>query len=329
MNHKAIDMKLFRFILLTTALCVSFNLSAAQQVESKATQKAVLVTGSNSGLGLKMTQQLSQNGFYVYAGVLHKDEMEAMNKMDNVTAVQFDVRNQTEINAAVTFVELQGRGLYGLINNAGVNVFGPLLEVPVEQLHYQMDVNVYGPVRVTQAFAPLIIESKGRIVTTGSVAGIVTPPIFGAYSMSKHAIEAFNDTLAIEMARFDVSVHIIEPSTYKSNIGVAAKKLMDDVGYWNADTAYPQELAYLLDALTKLDQQPDPAAVGEAALHAIASNTPKRRYMVTGTSAQADRVLRRQLSKMLELNDGQVHEFDRTRLVEMLDEEIAKASSAN
>jgi NAD(P)-dependent dehydrogenase (short-subunit alcohol dehydrogenase family) len=325
MNLKAINMKLFQFILLTTMLCGSFNLSAVD----KGTAKAVLVTGSNSGLGLKMTEQLSQNGFYVYAGVLHKDEMAAMNKMDNVTAVQFDVRNQTEVDAAVTFVELQGRGLYGLINNAGVNVFGPVLEVPVELLHYQMDVNVYGVVRVTQAFAPLIIESKGRIVTTGSVAGIVTPPVFGAYSMSKHAIEAFNDTLAIEMSRFDVSVHIIEPSTYKSNIGVAAKKLMDDANYWTEDTAYPQERSYLLDALTKMDQQPDPKPVGTAALNAIQSTAPKSRYLVTETVAQADRVLRRQLSKMLELNDGQTHEFDRARLVEMLDEEIAKRSPAD
>ena len=243
-------MRRLGIILLSITLFISFDGYSAHHGEAHSHQKAVLVTGSNSGLGLRMTQELSKNGFYVYAGVLHKDEMKEMNAMDNVTAVQFDVRSQAEIDAAVTFVEAQGRGLYGLINNAGINVFGPLLEVPVEQLHYQMDVNVYGPVRVTQAFAPLIIQSKGRIATTGSVAGIITPPIFGAYSMSKHAIEAFNDTLAIEMARFDVSVHIIEPSTYKSNIGVAAKKLMDDANYWTEDTAYPQELAYLLDALT-------------------------------------------------------------------------------
>ena len=317
-------MRLLQFILLTVLLGASVNLFAAHHNDTKAASKAVLVTGSNSGLGLKMTQQLSQNGFYVYAGVLHKNEMAVMNKMANVTAVQFDVRKQTEVDAAVEFVKLQGRGLYGLINNAGINVFGPLLEVPIEQLHYQMEVNVYGVVRVTQAFAPLIIESKGRIVTTGSVAGIVTPPIFGAYSMSKHAIEAFNDTLAIEMARFDVSVHVIEPSTYKSNIGIAAKKLMDDVNYWTEDTAYPQELAYLLDALTKMDQQPDPEPVGKAALHALQSNAPKTRYMVTGTEAQADRVVRRQLSKMLALNTGQPHAFNRARLIEMLDEEIAK-----
>jgi NAD(P)-dependent dehydrogenase (short-subunit alcohol dehydrogenase family) len=317
-------MRLLQFILLTVLLGASVNLFAAHHNDTKAVLKAVLVTGSNSGLGLKMTQQLSQNGFYVYAGVLHKNEMAVMNKMANVTAVQFDVRKQTEVDAAVEFIKLQGRGLYGLINNAGINVFGPLLEVPIEQLHYQMEVNVYGVVRVTQAFAPLIIESKGRIVTTGSVAGIVTPPIFGAYSMSKHAIEAFNDTLAIEMARFDVSVHVIEPSTYKSNIGIAAKKLMDDANYWTEDTAYPQELAYLLDALTKMDQQPDPEPVGKAALHALQSNAPKTRYMVTGTEAQADRVVRRQLSKMLALNTGQPHAFNRARLIEMLDEEIAK-----
>jgi len=315
-------MKLVPLILFTLSLFASVSLSAADQ------QKAVLVTGSNSGLGLKMTQQLSSNGFYVYAGVLHKHEMDAMNKMDNVTAVQFDVRNQDEIDAAVKFVEQQGRGLYGLINNAGISVFGPILETPVEQVQYLMDVNVYGPMRVTQAFAPMIIESKGRIATTGSIAGIVTTPIFGSYSMSKHAIEAFTDALAQEMARFDVSVHVIEPGTYKSNIGFAAKKVLDDANYWTEDTAYPKERAYFLAQLGKIDQHPDPTPVGKAALHAMQSETPRSRYMVIERVEQADRVLRRQLSKLLELNDGQAHEFDQARLIEMLNEEAEKRAQA-
>lgn len=321
-------MKLLPFILLSLSLCFSINLSAAHHGEDTEKQKAVLVTGSNSGLGLKMAEELSQNGFYVYAGVLHKHEMEAMNKMENVTAVQFDVRNQDEIDAAVKFVETQGRGLYGLINNAGISVFGPLLETPIEQVHYLMDVNVYGPMRVTQAFAPLIIESKGRIATTGSIAGIVTTPIFGSYSMSKHAIEAYTDALSQEMARFDVSVHVIEPGTYKSNIGLAAKKVLDDANYWTEDTAYKQERAYFFDQLTKINQHPDPTRVGKAALHAMQSDAPRSRYMVIERVEQADRVLRRQLSKMLELNDGQTHQFDDARLVEMLNEEIAKRTTA-
>ncbi len=317
-------MKLLPFLLFTLSLFISANLSAANHGDSAHKQKAVLVTGSNSGLGLKMTNELSQNGFYVYAGVLHKHEMDTMNKMDNVTAVQFDVRNQNEIDAAVKFIEQQGRGLYGLINNAGISVFGPLLETPIEQVQYLMDVNVYGPMRVTQAFTPMIIESKGRIATTGSIAGIVSTPIFGSYSMSKHAIEAYTDTLAQEMARFDVSVHVIEPGTYKSNIGIAAKKVLDDANYWTEDTAYPQERAYFLDQLEKIDQHPDPTRVGKAALHVMQSESPRSRYMVIEREEQADYVLRRQLSKLLELNDGQTHEFDQARLIEMLNEEAEK-----
>ncbi|MGB5325721.1 MAG: SDR family oxidoreductase, partial [Pseudomonadales bacterium] len=291
--------------------------------------KAVLVTGASSGLGLKMTQELSSNGFFVYAGVLHKDEMKAMNEMDNVTAVQFDVRKQKEIDAAVKFVEKQGRGLYGLINNAGVAVFGPMLELPVEQLHYQMDVNVYGPFRVTQAFAPLIMASKGRIATTGSIAGILSSPMFGAYSMSKHSIEAYTDTLAKEMARFDVSVHVIEPGNYASNIGNAAKNLLLKENYWTEDSKYAAERATVLERLGQVEQGADPIDVALAALHIMRSDLPRSRYMVTANVAEADATVRRQISKMLELNDGQAHQFDRARLVEILDEELAKRSASS
>jgi NAD(P)-dependent dehydrogenase (short-subunit alcohol dehydrogenase family) len=320
-------MKALQSILLIIVLCISTDLLAENHGDREGKQKAVLVTGSNSGLGLKMTQELSNNGFYVYAGVLHKHEMAAMNKMKNVTAVQFDVRNQGEIDAAAKFVKAQGRGLYGLINNAGVGVFGPLLETPVEQLQYQMDVNVYGPFRVTQAFAPLIIESKGRIATTGSVAGIGVSNMFGIYSMSKHAIEAYTDGLAQEIARFGVSVHVIEPGIYKSNIGKTAKKLLEDNEYWKEDTLYKGERAGFYSQLADNSKHIEPIQVGKAALDIMKSSKPKSRYMVIERVEQADRVVRRQLSKLLELNDGQKHEFSRSRIVEMLDEEIEKRSS--
>jgi 3-hydroxybutyrate dehydrogenase len=322
-------MRRLGIILLSMSLFICFNGYSAHHGEAHSHQKAVLVTGSNSGLGLRMTQELSKNGFYVYAGVLHKDEMKEMNAMDNVTAVQFDVRSQVEIDAAVTFVEAQGRGLYGLINNAGVAVFGPMLELPVEQLHYQMDVNVYGPVRVTQAFAPLIIESQGRIAITGSIAGILSSSMFGAYSMSKHAIEAYTDALSSEMARFGVSVHVIEPGNYASNIGNAAKKLMSDTNYWTDDSQYKKDRDGVIAGLIQVEKGPDPIDVAMAALDIMQSDQPKIRYMVTATVGQADATVRRQISKMLELNNGQVHQFDRARLIEMLDEEIVKSSKNN
>lgn len=319
-------MRRLGFILLSMILFISFSGHSAHHGEAKTHQKAVLVTGSSSGLGLRMTQELSKNGFFVYAGVLHKDEMKVMNAMENVTAVQFDVRNQNEIDAAVTFVKEQGRGLYGLINNAGVAVFGPMIELPVEQLQYQFDVNVLGPFRVTQAFAPLIIESKGRIATTGSIAGILSSSMFGAYSMSKHAIEAYTDALSKEMTRFGVSVHVIEPGNYASNIGNAANKLLKDTNYWTDDSQYVQERDGMIAGLTQVEKGADPIDVAQAALHIMQSDEPKLRYMVTATVGQADVTIRRQISKMLELNNGQVHQFDRARLIEMLDEEIDKVS---
>ena len=313
-------MKFLPIITLLLTVFISGNANAEQTKD----QKAVLVTGSSSGLGLRMTQELSENGFFVYAGVLHEDEMPAMNEMSNVQAIQFDVTKQDEIDQAVKFVEAQGRGLYGLINNAGVAVFGPMTEVPVSQVEYQMDVNVFGPYRVTQAFAPMIIASKGRIATTGSIAGILAGDMFGPYAMSKHAVEAYNDSLATEMARFEVSVHVIEPGNYASQIGNTAKKRIETTDYWPSDTKFKENRAGMLAGLGKVVEGPDPLAVAEAALDIMQSSKPKARYMVTATQAQADATLRRQISKMLELNQNQPHSLDRDQFIKMLDEEIAK-----
>src|SRR5215467_13427434 len=76
--------------------------------------------------------------------------------------------------------------------------------------------------RVTKAFSPLIVASKGRITTIGSISGILTGPRSGAYSMSKHAIEAFSDALAAEMAPLGVQVSVVEPGNYNSEISETA-----------------------------------------------------------------------------------------------------------
>lgn len=93
---------------------------------------------------------------------------------------------------------------------AGVYFGGPLIEVDLEELRWMMNVNVYGVYRVTQAFAPMIIESKGRITTIGSIAGTLSGRFSGQYSMTKHAIEAYTDSLAAEMLKFDAHVSVID-----------------------------------------------------------------------------------------------------------------------
>lgn len=310
------------FFLLST---VSFSSVA----DDHGKPKAVLVTGSSSGLGLRMTQVLSENGFFVYAGVLNESDKAALKGMENVQTVRFDVTKQDQIDAAAKFIKEQGRGLYGLINNAGIADFGPVSEISVVELQRLFDVNVYGPYRVTQAFVDMIIESKGRIATTGSIAGIVTSEVFGMYSMSKHAVEAYTDALAAEMARFDVSVSVIEPGNYGSQIGNSALKRLNERGYWSEQTRFPAERAATFARLPKTELDPDPLAVAEAALDIMSSDTPKRRYMVVDQAVQADYTIRRMVSKTLELNQNQKHSFDRDALIDMLDQELEKMASTN
>ena len=287
-------------------------------------QKAVLVTGSSSGLGLRMTQMLSENGFFVYAGVHKESDRDALKGMENVQTVRFDVTEQSEIDEAVKFVESQGRGLYGLINNAGIADFGPLNEINVSELQRLFDVNVYGPYRVTQAFSPMIIESRGRIATTGSVAGIATAPMYGLYSMSKHAVEAYTDALSMEMARFGVEVSVIEPSFYRSNIGQAAFKRLTETQYWPQDTQYPEERKAVFARLGTPNTGPDPLAVAEAALHIMSSDKPKLRYLVTDQVAQTDAAIRSMIAKTVALNHDQRYTFNRDALIKMLDQELEK-----
>ena len=181
-------------------------------------QKAILVTGASSGIGRNLAEKLAEAGHFVYAGARKEKDLAELNAIENIQAVRLDVTSQEQVDAAVKQVRREGRGLFALVNNAGVASIAPLHKVQDSDLDFIFGVNVAGVVRVTRAFAPMIIESKGRIATTGSIAGIATRGNMGVYSMSKHAIEAFSDALAVDLAASGVSVSVIEPGTYKTNI---------------------------------------------------------------------------------------------------------------
>ena len=287
-------------------------------------QKTVLVTGASTGIGLKITEVLSAKGYLVYAGARKEADLKRLNAMQNVESVRLDVTVQEEIDAAVKFVESKGRGLDGLVNNAGIIVLGPLIEVPVEELEWQFDVNVYGPYRVTQAFAPFIKKSKGRITTIGSISGILSGSMVGHYSMSKHAVEAYTDSLAIEMERFGVKVSVIEPGNYQSNIGKTFYQRLQKKGYWDEGSDYADQLNPMKARLGGDSEQKDPQEVAEAVEHALFSENPKRRYMVTPNAEQATYTLNKAMQEMLELNQDHPYSLKREQLIEMMDKILAE-----
>lgn len=287
--------------------------------------RAVLITGASSGIGRATAELLATEGFYVYAGARKKEDLEALSALDNIQGVRLDVTVQEEIDAAVALIEEAGRGLYAVINNAGVVVMGPLIEVPEEDLEFQMDVNVYGPYRVTKAFAPLLIESKGRVMTTGSISGYVTWGLGGPYTMSKHAIEAYTDVLAAELQPFDIQVSVVEPGNYKSKIGDSMQKRLMDQGYDAEGSLYAGQMQWVLQGPMDRGQYKEPDEVAQAFLSALNDPKPKRRYMVVPNEQEARMTIASAMQKAVQLNEDQAYTYSREELIEMLDAALEQA----
>lgn len=286
--------------------------AAATPASATAAQKAVLVTGASTGIGRKITETLAAHGYFVYAGARKDTDLAELGAIKNVQPIRLDVTKPAEIAAAVETITKAGRGLYGLVNNAGVAIVGSFVDTKEEDFDFVMDVNVYGPYRVTKAFAPLIIESKGRITTIGSISGILSSRDLGVYSMSKHAIEAFADSLEQQMAPLGVHVSVVEPGNYNSEIGKSAAKRSSTVPARLADRS----------------QYKPPDEVAAAVELALFEPNPKHRYMVVPSQFEAEITIRKAIEELAQLNERHLYSYDRDALVKMLDEALAKTQRA-
>ena len=315
-------MKHLFYAVTLAALLVAAPLAAnADQHEA---QRAVLVTGASTGIGRNITERLAAEGYFVFAGARKDADLAELDAIDNVKAVRLDVTSQEDIDAAVETVRDEGKGLYGLINNAGVAVVGPLSQTQDSDLDFVFGVNIGGVVRVTRAFAPMIVESKGRIMTTGSISGILSSPTLGVYSMSKHAVEAFTDSLAGEMAEHGVSVSVIEPGNYKSKIRrTTMQRAQEKMEAAGIELTEEQRARFEGTAERELALK-EPDEVSDAFMHALFSGEPKRRYMVVPNADEAGRTIRKAVEELVQLNEWQAYSFDRDELVKMLDEALTK-----
>lgn len=295
----------------------------AEDADDTDEQRAVLVTGASSGIGRKITEALAANGFFVYAGARKPQDLDSLNAIDNVLAVRLDVTSQEEIDAAVQTIRAEGRGLYGLVNNAGVLITGPSTEVDVDTVRRLFDVNVFGVYRVTQAFAPLIIENHGRIVNMGSIAGNIGIRFLGAYSMSKHAIEAYTDALAAELQRFGVQVSVIAPGDYASNIwnGDIARARQAEIV--DNESPYAEDYRAWIDIVAGLKLK-EPDEVAAIALEALSATTTSRRYLVVPDDEEMAWVTGSAVTRLAELNANHAYSYSQDALTEMLHRAMAE-----
>lgn len=270
--------------------------------------KAVLVTGASSGIGRAVCERLAAANYFVYAGARKEVDLHVLGKIKNVQALRLDVTSSEDIAAAVNTVANEGRGLNSLVNNAGIATSSSVISSNDREFDLVMAVNVCGTYRVTKAFAPQIIAGKGRIVVVGSISGILADKNTSAYSMSKHAVEAFADSLAAEMASFEVHVSLIEPGKFNTNL---VKSALDRM---NVDIPMPDLSSY-----------GDPDDVAAAIELALFEPKPKRRYLVTSSEDEARRTIEKQVSQLVQLNEDHAYTYDRETLIAMLDEALKQS----
>ncbi|XP_014730011.1 PREDICTED: estradiol 17-beta-dehydrogenase 2 [Sturnus vulgaris] len=256
--------------------------------------RAVLITGSDTGIGHALAKYLDSLGFVVFAGVLNKDgpgaEELRRSCSQRLCVLQLDITNSTQVQEAFLTVseKVQNAGLWGVVNNAGILGFpadGELL--PMSTYRHCMEVNFFGAVEVSKTFLPLLRKSQGRLVNMSSMAGGIPLPRYAAYGASKAALSMFSGVMRQELSKWGIKVMAVHPSGFRTGIEGTAeqwdkqeKELMENLP---ADTrqAYGEEyLLGLRNYLLHLPSHcaPDLSPVLGAVLHALLARRPQGLY---------------------------------------------------
>jgi NAD(P)-dependent dehydrogenase (short-subunit alcohol dehydrogenase family) len=251
--------------------------------------QSVVITGASTGIGWATAKLLLDRGFRVFGSVRKQADADRLKGEfgANFTPLLFDVTDEAAVLAAAREVRtaLNGETLTGLVNNAGIAVAGPLLQLPADQFRRQMDINVIGPIISTQAFGPLLGADpslkgpKGRIVMISSVAGKNGNPLSSAYSASKHAIEGLSESLRREMMLFGIDVIIVAPGAVKTPIWGKAGDV--DVSAFQNSPYAPalEKVRQFTKHLSEIGLPPEKIAAAIA--EALTSAHPKVRYQIT------------------------------------------------
>lgn len=244
-------------------------------------QKAVLITGCSSGIGLVAAQDLRNRGYRVLAACRKAQDIENLRQLGFET-IELDLDDKQSVaRAAEEVLTLTGNRLYGLFNNAGYGVYGPLHTISREQFEQQFSTNLFGTHQLTQLLLPaMLAHSEGRIIQTSSVMGLVSTPGRGAYAASKFALEAWSDTLRMELHGTGIQVSLIEPGPLSSNFSQNVNQAQADKPVNNPGIARRFTLT--------------PEAVLPKLRHALESPKARLRYPVT-LVAHALSVLKRLL----------------------------------
>ena len=250
--------------------------------------RAVVVTGSSTGIGHAIVEVLLKRGFEVFGTVRRQADANRLSSQlgGAFTPLLVDVTDQTAVTHAAEKVRdlLADRPLAGLVNNAGISVVGPLLHQPLDEIRHQLEVNLIAPISVTQAFAGLLgadlsrRKLPGRIVNISSVGGKMGAPFLGAYAASKHGLEGMSESLRRELMLYGIDVILIEPGYV--NTPILDKAETENFARYRG-TDYETALDRFVKSFIAEGRKGLPArAIGEAVYTALSVKKPKVNYTV-------------------------------------------------
>jgi NAD(P)-dependent dehydrogenase (short-subunit alcohol dehydrogenase family) len=274
--------------------------------------RSYFVTGAGSGVGLAVVQALSNAGHRVFAGARRDGDLAHLATLPGVTAVRLDLLDAASAMAAKTTLAAAGvERLDGLVNSAGIGEIGHLVAGSDADVQRTFETNVFGLMRITRELMPLLLAARGRVVNIGSMGGQITHAMYGPYTMSKHALEAYSECLRQEGAPHGLKVSIVQPGAVATRIGASA-------GGANAQRLAATPPPFDQQARQVLQAPPQPRAdngdqpesathrrpappehVADVVIQALTARAPQARYLV-GTRGEGERVLRALTERLID-----------------------------
>lgn len=256
-------------------------------------KKSILMTGASTGIGKTSALYLDKMGFMVFAGVRNEKDKDILKKeaSDRLKPIILDVTKEKTISDAVEIISNEVEyPLFGLVNNAGLGLRGPLEATSEAELRKLLEVNVIGLHAMCRAFLPLLRKNKGRIVNIGSSASFIAGPNGSSYAASKFAVRAISESLRIEQKPFGMFVSLVAPSSIASNIwdkGQAYREKLRITVLPEVFEAYKPLFKAEENVVVEKIKPMDPLIVAKAVADGLTSKKPKNVYLVGSASKRA------------------------------------------
>ncbi|MGI5336286.1 SDR family oxidoreductase [Streptomyces sp. CA-181903] len=248
------------------------------------------MTGCSTGIGRAVASRLARGGYAVVATARRVEDLRDLvadgdRGAGGLSVARLDVTDEVSVRECVAEVEARHGAVWGLVNNAGYALPGPLEDIPLDEARHQFEVNVLGPLLVAQAVLPgMRAAGEGRIVNVSSVAGRFSLPGGGCYHASKHALTSLSATLGLETRSFGVRVSTIEPAAVRTAFIETALNVLSRGGRrLPVYDAYRKRLETFYGRVRSRPRRygvGSAQAVARAVEHALTSRGPRSRYVV-------------------------------------------------